>query len=677
MKKTIRTTNRIGTTTVALGRAISSSTPVMKTAIHGTILLAAACLLFAPVYSHAMPGLKLSLQCSNVVLSWPCRDDGSEMFIVQYRQMLDPATPWQTLTTSHYAEFGTNFTYYVHSNVVQNPICGGSGLLAAMSESGSSDMPVKAFSFFDCGVPLAVRADGTGRVVPLALYPPGFDFSDFLIFDPATSEWLKGTGYVREVGKTDGPLGLGPMEGDGGEGTNAAPETGFYRVVRVGPNLIGLTNGMTVSGVLQIPVEVGSPDGQLVTVTLIENGSPVGEDSIHVSPFELPVPLLTLDTTRLSNGVHEIAAIARWQIGGSTNEETGGSFEADCPSISVVVSNEISFPNWMPHFGQLGNTLLISAQSAHTDTDWWIDIYGANAGYIGTFAGHTYDGTIYGWWDLVGPPPDFIHYTNEPWFEFKVSTPYADPPIRTYKHTDPWPSPGGWVIVAHHAFDNILDHESLYEEIDGFVGLAQSSGYTVRPNPQDGHAFALRFRETGANGDWATFRQALFHPLSRNLVYFGHGGPNGLGYDQSNTNRSILASEIAARLATIPKGLTNRHGYRMVILDGCSTAAGTLPESFGIIHKENVPSIDYVNASMRFSAFAGWSADKWVGFLNGAAPNYGHIHFIQWIQYYLAQGYGIKRATELAAGMPDVTFVNTGELKIFGCWDLTLWGHNN
>jgi hypothetical protein len=80
---------------------------------------------------------------------------------------------------------------------------------------------------------------------------------------------------------------------------------------------------------------------------------------------------------------------------------------------------------------------------------------------------------------------------------------------------------------------------------------------------------------------------------------------------------------------------------------------------------------------MRISAYAGWSADKAIGFLSGSAPNYGHIHFIQWIQYYLALGNGIKQATQLAAGMSDVTFVNTSEFKIFGCWDLTFWGQNN
>jgi hypothetical protein len=648
----------------------------MKIIRKGALLLTAAVLLASNIHTFAIEGLQLSLQCSNVVLSWPCLDDGSETFIVQYRQTLDPGTPWQTLESYLYSVWGTNMMYYVHSGVVQNPNCGGDSLNAMKSSESSA---ARAFSPFDLGVPLATRADGTGSIVPLGLYPPGFDMSGFLIFDPATSDWLQGSQYSRDALTLDGPLDPGPLDGPGPmDGPGDPPETGFYRVVRVGPHMVGITNGMTLSGVWQIPVEVGSPDGQLVTLTLTENGSPVGEDSIHVAPFELPVPLVTLDTTRMSNGAHDIAAIARWQIGGSTNEENGGFFEADCPPISVVVSNEISFPNWMPSFGELDNTLLISAQSAHTDTDWWIDIYGANAGYIGTFSGHTTDGNIYGYWDLFGPPPYNVHYTNEPWFQFKVSTPYIDPPSpKSYKITDPWPSPGGWVIVAQHAFDNVLDHETLYEELDGFIMGAQASGYAVRPNPQDGHAFPIRFQDSNATSDWAAFRQALYHPLSRNLVYLGHGGPNGLGYDQGNTNRSILASQIQTNLHTIPAGQTNRHGYRMVILDGCSTAAGTMPESFGIIHRENVPGIDYANASMRPSAFAGWSADKWVGFLNGAAINYDHVNFIIHIQQELANGNGIRAAIDAAGRYPDVHLVNTSEMKVFGLWGLTFWAYNN
>lgn len=568
-------------------------------------------------------------------------------------------------------------TYFVHENVVTNADCGGGDSFAAM---GSEDSSTKELTYFDWGVPLATPADGTGGIVPLAIYPPSFDLSSLLIFDPAISDWLKGSEYSRDNyvmrdGPEDGPP-PPPGGGGGGGGVMGSPETGFYRVVRVGPHLLGVTNGMVFSDVWEIPVEVGSPAGELVTVTLTENGSPIADSAIHVSPFELPVPVMILDTTLMSNGIHQIAAIARWQIGG-TNEDDSGYFEADCPPVSIVVSNEISFPNWMPYFGELGDSLLITAQSAHADTDYWIDIYGANAGYIGTFSGHTSDGNIYGWWDLVGGPPNYIHYTNEPWFQFKISTEYIDPPTPiSYKIADPWLGPGDWVIVAHHAFDHVIDHETLYEVLDGFISLAQGSGLTVRPTPPDGHAFGIRFKDpVNAPSDWNTFRQALYHPRSRNLAYFGHGGPNGFGYNQGNTNLSILASEIQTRLGTA--SLTNRHAYRLVIVDGCSTGAGKLPESFGIVHKENVPRIDYANASMRMSAFVGWDADKSIAFLNGSAPNYDHIHFIQWIKYYLALGNTIKRATELAADMPDVIYVKTDDLKIYGCWDLTFWAHNN
>jgi len=526
-------------------------------------------------------------------------------------------------------------------------------------------------------VVMAAPADGAGEAVPLEIFPPGFDLSRFIIFEPSTGEWVSGAGYTRieptlAIVRPNGPQ---PMDGGGG----AVVSSGFYRVVRVGPHIVGITNGMALSGVCQIPVEVGYPDGQLVTLSLTEDDSPVNEEAIHGAPFELPVPLVTLDTTRMANGVHNIAAFARWENPNGTNEDGSSYFEADCPPISIVVSNEISYPNWMPGFGQLGNSLLISAQSAHANVNFLIDIYGANAGYIGTFSGYTPDGSIYGWWNLVGPPPNYINYTNEPWFQFKISTPYVDPATpKSYKITDPWPDPGDWVIVAQHAFDSMTDAETLYEEIDGFIGLAQASGLTVRPPPQDGHAYPIHFKDpVYSPGDWTAFRQALYHSYSRNLVYFGHGGPNGFGLNQTSTNSSIVASEIQTNLHTVPLNQTNRHAYRLVIIDGCSTAAGSLPESFGILHKEDVQGIDYVNASLRPSAFAGWSADKWVGFLNGSAINYGHVNFIIHIQQELANGNGIRGAIDAAGRYPDVSFVNTSQMKVFGLWGLTFWSYNN
>jgi hypothetical protein len=68
----------------------------MKTTKQG--IIAACALIFASaVPSFAIEGLTLSLQCSNVVLSWPSTP--GQNYIVQYRPTLDPSTPWVTYAT--------------------------------------------------------------------------------------------------------------------------------------------------------------------------------------------------------------------------------------------------------------------------------------------------------------------------------------------------------------------------------------------------------------------------------------------------------------------------------------------------------------------------------------------------------------------------------------------------
>jgi hypothetical protein len=642
----------------------------MKKIIQGSILTTAIFLISA-LHSFAIEHLEISVQCTNVVLRWPCLDDGSEQFVVQYRSTLSTTDSWQILENFLPATYGTNEMYYTNWGVVKTPVnCGGGGQFSMMMmQSGGEEETLSSPE------PMATPNSG-GDAAPVKLFPDGFDFSNFTITVPGTEGFLSGANFMQAEANDLDPSGGG--ESGNGDTNSLPPDIGFYEVVRVGPHLMGITNGQVLSGIVKIPIEAGYYTGQLQNVTLTENNSPVDSASIHPAPFEMPLPLITLDTTRMTNGVHQIAAIAQWNTSTSTNEGDGGMAEFDCPPITVTVSNEISFPNWQDHFGDLYNSVLISAVSAHTNIDYYIDIYGANAGYIGTLGGHSDDGNIYGYWDLTGPPPNFIVYTNEPWFQFEISTPYIDPPSpKTYRQNDPWPGKGAWVITCQHAFDYLAGHEDLYAEADPYVGLAGAAGANVYPPASSGVAYALQYGDTGgADTSWNTFKQAVTNSLSRNMFYFGHGDPTGLGQNLSNKTRSLLAPDIANMLHTIPAGQTNRHAYRMVILDGCSTASGTLPESFGIQHKENVPIADYANAGVRMQAFCGWSADKFVGFLNGGALNYDHIHFIGWINYYLAQGQTIKQAVQHASTMPDVIYVATGELKIFGCWDIT-WGAQN
>jgi len=580
------------------------------------------------------------------------------------------------LTNSFPAATGSNITVFVHSNIVQN--CGGvdGGSFAAMVGAGGG-YDSAAVGTAESPVPMAMPANGSGDAVPLSLYPPGFDLSGFIIFDPSTAEWVSGSGYSISPApltgaQFDDPQPLGGGSGGSG-GTNAAPQTGFYEVVKVGATLYGLTNAMIIGGVVQLPFEAGEPSGLLTTVTLEDSGVPIAT-SINVAPFELPGLLLPLDTTLMSNGVHNISLHAQWTDPGDGTEDGSAAFyEGYSPAVSVTVSNEISFPNWIPGFGELGNSLVVSAQSAHTNAQWYLDVYDSQFSYIGTLGGTTPDGNIYVVWNLVGPDGT-LHTDNT--FEFVLTTVYGDPVTNsmvvppTYRVTDPWNAPGDWVVVNQQAWNNFTGSGLLDTMTDGFAGGAQALGLAVRPTAAAGTAYRLHFGQgdPNATSDWAAFRSALYNNLSRNLFYLGHGTPKGLGYAQSNTNLSILAKEIGTVLATIPAGLTNAHKYRFVCLDGCSTASGTLPESFGVIHKENVPGSYYADASLRPSAFAGWNDDKAAGFANTIIVD--HPNYFQHFQYQWTIGDGVKAAFNHAAGYPDVQFLSTGQLKVFGNWDL-------
>jgi hypothetical protein len=658
------------------------------------IIVASAGLFATGINTFAIEGIHLSVQSSNVILSWPSTNNG-ESYIVQYRQTLNATDAWQTLADYYSPASDTNITFYTNFSAVQNfySSYGGSSF-AAMSSSQNTMALAPTESVTP--LPMAIPANGSGGAVPLAIYPPGFDLSGFLIYDPFTGESVSGAGYsvntlALSSQQFDTPQPLnGGATGNGGP--SPAPATGFYRVVRDGAHLFGITNGMTLSGVVTIPVEVANGYGNLDNLSLTENDAPVYGATSQDAPISLPLQL-TVDTTQMSNGVHQISASARW------DDTNGGLWEADSPSVTVNVYNEITFPNWMPRFGELGNSLMIAVQSAHPDVDWWIDIYDSQYAYIGTFSGHTYNGTIEGYWNLLGP---YNEFHGDDTFHFVVTTEWTSslaqqgavasaasgtasavaPPL--WKVTDPWFGSGGWVGVTQHAFDGLIDHDLLYAELGGFVGAAQNVGWQVSPPPytdnNDNPApFAINFQNGSEYTDWATFRNALYNPNSRNLVYFGHGGPNNLGYNWSDTNVSISAKEIARMLHTIPDNQTNRHAFRFVFLDGCSTAKGTLPEAFGIIHKPITDVGYYTGAAIRPSAFAGWSGDKWVSYVGGINVYLPHVNFISHIETQMLLGWGLQESVDYSASAPDLywTFLWTGQFKVFGFTDLHYGQYNN
>ena len=446
-----------------------------------------------------------------------------------------------------------------------------------------------------------------------------------------------------------------------------------------GVYFLGLTNGMVLSGVVSLPVEMyGVNTEEVADAAFYTDIQPLIGAAVS-NNYDLWLNWrMNWDTRMVTNGTYTIYPEADF----TTEDSAEGS------PVSVTVSNEISFPNWMPEFGELGNSLLIRATSAHTNVDWTIDVYDSHHSYIGSFEGHTDGGDIQVIWDLVGP--DGTIHTNDSFFTFEVTTPFSDPPTPPiYKVTDPWSGPGAWVAVAQHAWDGTIDSGTLYAELSGFIGWVLNANWTVIPPPQgqndngDWLAYGLSYGADNpqGNADWQAFRNALYDPRSRNLVYFGHGGANGIGSNPANANRYITATEIANNLHTIPAGQTNRHAFRFVFLDGCSTASGTLPEAFGIIHKEIFNLDDYTAASLRPSAFVGWTATKWITIVNGNYINYDHVNFISHVQLeMLLYGNGIHAAIHNAAtDYRDVgwSFNWVNQMAVYGFYDLHFGQFNN
>src|SRR6266566_5134341 len=84
--------------------------------------------------SSAIEGLKLSIHCPDVWLTWPSTEY-VETYLVQYRQTLDSNCFWVTLTNYMQPDSGTNLTSFVHSNMVSCP----AGQIIGMSSSFAVD----------------------------------------------------------------------------------------------------------------------------------------------------------------------------------------------------------------------------------------------------------------------------------------------------------------------------------------------------------------------------------------------------------------------------------------------------------------------------------------------------------------------------------------------------------
>lgn len=592
----------------------------------------AALLGLTTLQTFAIEGLQISVQCSNVCLSWPSIE--GKNYIVQYRQTLNPSDMWQTLTSAWPAVAGTNFTSFVHSNVVQNPSCGCGGTsFAAMASSGNRLSAARAVAEIMPPVPMAIPVNGSGGGVPLALYPPGFDLSGLLIYDPATGETLSGAGYTmtasspltaRMSGDGSSPTPMGGPVPDGGSGdTPAEPETGFYRVVQDGVQvwdscILTLTNGV-LSNSVAIAFEAGNSAndgtgtnvlGDIVCADLIVDGAKFAGDGVLGSPTNTSPWRFSMDTAYLENGDHTLQVEVTW-LNPDNSDGNHVNITRQSDSITITVSNAIYYPQWEPEIGEAG----ISAyflKTTCTNADWKIDIFDVSNRLAQTLSGHTDDGTIAAYWNMVDT--NGVTRTNaDVDTEFSALVTVADPitkptPNKNQRKKN-WPDHAVWTVAYQDFFKFEYSANSLMQRALNMLTLTAGKfgGYWIYyPQPGQtndlGQTYPMRYQksnhyDTNLNStteflDEQLLRRFLSNTNSRNFFFDGHGSPNSI----AGISSSLLKATIQNR-------------YRFVMLDACSTANGDLDKAFGINGPGLFAVTYYENTGIRPAAFCGYDTD--------------------------------------------------------------------
>ncbi len=177
---------------------------------------------------------------------------------------------------------------------------------------------------------------------------------------------------------------------------------------------------------------------------------------------------------------------------------------------------------------------------------------------------------------------------------------------------------------------------------------------------------------------WGSYSNVLLNTSSglRHLYYFGHGGPKGIGFSENTPTVGLRDTDIALALRNGRKPLVDESGrvwfpsrypFRFVFLNGCSTASGFLPESFGIpaMLKKSL-------AATSRRCFLGWTNT-----VRNSIANNAHIQFSDrfWREWIPVNGpydsVTIFTAIDIAAS--NAPGVSTNALARFGDQSLK-WG---
>ena len=683
---------------------------MIKQSIIGAVALSFA----SAVQTHAITNTAIAVSGTNLVLSWPSY--GYESYLVQYRQTLNSTDSWSIVTNAYPANSTNRTTFTLYGLVPPSASGGGSGSRNLVGGPPSPSFASR-FTMAASSGPLVVPVDGSGGAVPLALYPPGFNLSGYTIIDPLTGESVSGAGYAVSAQ----PLSLGaqsldsPQPLDDPSGDPPAPQTGFYRVFHI-PNFLANFSGYTFDGPTFIPVDYASPDAPVDYVdntTVLINGQP--------TDYSVFMPYVINGVTnwgvgvyfdRFPNGTNTIQLLTTVRESDTLNDQTPYMVFSNAPA-AINIGNSITFTNWAELI--LSNTYTFQAQSSIPNVNWEIDIYDVYDNFVNYQTGYSADGNISWTWNLTDYNGNSRVDDSDPFFfpYITVTQNSSSPAQSGGAQPNAGSSASSWMPPLAEQFPSQGDW--LFSYMDNFYddGTANYAGadsyYNNAINTMGGGPalwnigfldiplkYGRVYSQTNRDASWDVLRSWLESWNNRNLYYFGHGWSTGFGGDINTLDSSnyitgskslpgshaFLTSQWVHDNVTFNK-VWGPMPFRFVFLDGCSTAAGSLPSAWGAPNQVE-PLSYYKSASnttgARPSAFVGWDVTI------GGSKDWGTVDkFWQFRQFWMGNwsvevttGETLKQAFDDAlAGSNWVDNGHYSHMKIFGYQDMTFYQYNH
>jgi len=530
------------------------------------------------------------------VLSWPSQP--GETYIVQYRQTLDVSTPWTTLNNNLPAASGSDRTTYTHANVILECAPGGQSALSQPSPNWST----------------LTEKERAARFAERRKRAEAMLKEQMTLLKAAIEE----ARAKRERWAKEGrPLSQNGATGESGTASSqGSPDTGFYRVVRHGVHLFGITNGQVFSGIVSLPVEIGLPNMNDVPMEVALAAVAEQDDDTRPSGVELYVlnetnvtPALRWDTHRTTNGIYVLQAAMTLEGGAVVNGA----------SVTVAVSNQIQMPK-IPVVIVSG--LPIYAIIDQPSANYTITIRNHEGQVVRTLTGQTVNSVINDFWDgldgfgnnaLVNHRHLDVTVSYNPSYMFRIWVLFEDDYVN-----------GKWLIAYQKGIYSAVTELLMDNAMQQISTITADEGQVISPY--------LQIRSGPAN--WVSLTNLLFNQDTRNFYFWGHGSASVLGFGVNDPNNGVRARALQELLGNVlvAHEIQIWQAFRFVWLDGCTTGVqgSAWPQTFGI-QPVQLDAQDFQTVGGATRAFLGWKSYVATASVDTSRFTFAENFFFNWI----------------------------------------------